>query len=200
VNERPTKPSADPEYRREYRKRNAEAIREYMAIYRAEHAEEMRLQHDEYYATHREQYSLWRRDRHEARREEDNEQSRAYHAANREKRNAQSRDYSRSHRYQAMARAQNSRFGEVVHWSVFARIAHLPCFACGVTPSAGVDHIIPKAKGGRNVVDNLQPSCIPCNQRKSATFPWSSHGGGGLGASDPLVRDPRRPLLGPRDP
>lgn len=33
--------------------------------------------------------------------------------------------------------------------------------------NASLDHIVPKAKGGTNALDNLQWVCIPANQAKS---------------------------------
>lgn len=37
-----------------------------------------------------------------------------------------------------------------------------------LTPAAQVDHIIPKAKGGSNDLDNLRSLCRPCHDQKSA--------------------------------
>lgn len=34
-----------------------------------------------------------------------------------------------------------------------------------------VDHLVPRAKGGTNHIDNLVPSCIPCNHTKADTMP-----------------------------
>lgn len=33
------------------------------------------------------------------------------------------------------------------------------------------DHIVPKSKGGKNRVDNMQPMCEPCNKEKGAKYP-----------------------------
>jgi hypothetical protein len=36
-----------------------------------------------------------------------------------------------------------------------------------------IDHIYPKAKGGSNNLDNLQPLYWQNNRRKGDTYPWS---------------------------
>lgn len=35
------------------------------------------------------------------------------------------------------------------------------------------DHIIPKSKGGRNILDNYQCMCVNCNCKKGNTLPYS---------------------------
>ena len=35
------------------------------------------------------------------------------------------------------------------------------------------DHIMPRAKGGTNLLYNLQPMCYTCNNKKSATYRWT---------------------------
>lgn len=40
------------------------------------------------------------------------------------------------------------------------------CLCCGGTSNIGIDHIIPLSRGGRNIFDNLQVLCSPCNMRK----------------------------------
>ena len=48
------------------------------------------------------------------------------------------------------------------------------CWICG-TELLKVfwDHYQPLARGGAHVVQNLRPSCNPCNVRKSATWPFT---------------------------
>lgn len=41
------------------------------------------------------------------------------------------------------------------------------CRVCGA-PATDVDHITPKARGGTDDVDNLQPLCHECHSRKTA--------------------------------
>ena len=45
------------------------------------------------------------------------------------------------------------------------------CAICGciiTEKTFTVDHIIPRALGGRNNPENLQAACIPCNRKKGA--------------------------------
>lgn len=66
------------------------------------------------------------------------------------------------------ARAARRAFGEDVPREAWRRVWAGPCFDCGQTPAEGVDHVVPRARGGRNVLENLQPACLPCNRRKNA--------------------------------
>ena len=51
------------------------------------------------------------------------------------------------------------------------------CCVCGASPAKDssvelqVDHIIPWAKGGETVIDNLQTLCSKCNLGKSDLMP-----------------------------
>ena len=56
--------------------------------------------------------------------------------------------------------------------AALARDLHL-CQICArsgrVTPATEVDHIIPKAKGGADTLENTQSACTPCHRAKTAT-------------------------------
>ena len=41
------------------------------------------------------------------------------------------------------------------------------CIYCGSTENITKDHIIPKSKGGRDNLENLQVMCFDCNFKKS---------------------------------
>ncbi len=41
------------------------------------------------------------------------------------------------------------------------------CLACGSNKNIALDHVIPVVKKGKNVKENLQPLCKPCNSRKN---------------------------------
>ena len=79
-------------------------------------------------------------------------------------------DYSGTHKLQICCRTAcywaTRRFGEAVPLDVWKPIYFGTCFSCGVTPACGVDHIIPFTRGGRNVIENLRPACMPCNRKK----------------------------------
>ena len=47
------------------------------------------------------------------------------------------------------------------------------CARCSVSISGlwfHIDHIIPKAHGGRNIIENVQLLCPPCNRRKHTSI------------------------------
>ncbi len=49
------------------------------------------------------------------------------------------------------------------------------CYYCGrrFKPSElTMDHLIPLARGGRSVRDNLVPACKECNTKKKYMLPW----------------------------
>jgi hypothetical protein len=46
------------------------------------------------------------------------------------------------------------------------------CAACGAEKDIEADHIFPRALGGSNALQNLQPLCSTCNRAKSARTGW----------------------------
>jgi 5-methylcytosine-specific restriction endonuclease McrA len=46
------------------------------------------------------------------------------------------------------------------------------CVQCGAQENLTIDHVQPKAEGGRTVVENLQVMCRPCNEAKGCRWPW----------------------------
>jgi hypothetical protein len=65
----------------------------------------------------------------------------------------------------AFFRGRTYGHNDWVEPEVFVALLERPCFDCG-GEATQVDHILAFADGGRNVEENLQPSCRPCNRRK----------------------------------
>ena len=40
------------------------------------------------------------------------------------------------------------------------------CYYCGANDASHVDHVVAKAMGGGDELDNLVAACVTCNQRK----------------------------------
>ena len=49
--------------------------------------------------------------------------------------------------------------------NVMKRDKHI-CQYCGSTKDLTIDHVVPKAKGGRNSFENCVTACRPCNHKK----------------------------------
>ena len=66
--------------------------------------------------------------------------------------------------------ASSTRRGYGVRWRQL-RLAflreHPICAVCG-RPATDVDHVVPKAEGGDDTEENLQPLCRTCHRKKTA--------------------------------
>src|ERR1700690_1160107 len=51
-------------------------------------------------------------------------------------------------------------------WERLKRKYRGASLCCGKKKTLTPDHVIPVAKGGRSSIDNIQPLCLKCNQRK----------------------------------
>lgn len=56
---------------------------------------------------------------------------------------------------------------EIKEWNSVLEFYGNKCLCCGRTDlQLTIDHIVPLSKGGKNLVDNVQPLCMPCNSKK----------------------------------
>lgn len=54
-------------------------------------------------------------------------------------------------------------------WTLKIQQYNSKCFYCGKkTNKLTKDHVVPKSRGGSNNIDNIVPSCWPCNYTKRA--------------------------------
>lgn len=87
------------------------------------------------------------------------EYQRVYRAANRDKRNVW------HHTRRSRSKAGGGFTTE--QWAMLCIWFGNECLACGAKETT-VDHVIPLSLKGTNTIDNLQPLCNPCNNRKHA--------------------------------
>lgn len=83
--------------------------------------------------------------------------------------------------------ARRSPYGARAYRRAKKALAGLPCRYCGA-PSDSVDHVKPLSRGGANTLDNMAPSCLPCNVKR----------GGRLGAAARSKRRGGREYANPR--
>lgn len=58
----------------------------------------------------------------------------------------------------------------VTRRTLFARDNHT-CQYCGATDQLTIDHVVPRAKGGKTEWTNVVAACAPCNRRKADRLP-----------------------------
>lgn len=54
----------------------------------------------------------------------------------------------------------------VAEWDALITVFGNRCLCCGATERITIDHVIPMRKGGSNLIANLQPLCLGCNNHK----------------------------------
>lgn len=106
-----------------------------------------------------EKYRKLDRKRHAINAEKFSEYQRTYRIANRDKRNA----------WHHSRRAKSKSGGKftVIQWEMLCNWFGNKCLACGAEEIT-VDHVVPLSMKGANTIDNLQPLCNPCNNKKHA--------------------------------
>ena len=76
----------------------------------------------------------------------------------------------RAHNKAASAKWRTGRKGDdftAVQWLALCNQYGNKCLCCGATDKPlTVDHIIPTSEGGANTIDNIQPLCLSCNDKK----------------------------------
>lgn len=70
-----------------------------------------------------------------------------------------------AHRRRAAMRGGNGRYTPEQWRDLCAKYGHM-CLCCGKAAKLTPDHVVPLVKGGSNDISNIQPLCLPCNQRK----------------------------------
>ncbi len=73
----------------------------------------------------------------------------------------------RNHKRNARIRGNGGTWTAAEFSALCAKYNHR-CLCCGKRRKMTPDHVVPVVKGGRNVIENLQPLCLSCNSSKGA--------------------------------
>lgn len=145
-----------------WREANRERSREHSRNYAQAHREQVREKSNRHYRENRERYAELNRQWRESNRERVRENNRRWQLANPENRKA--RTQARRARIKNVPGRYKAR-----EWLDLKAFYDYTCLACHkrepeikLTP----DHVKPIAKGGSNSIDNIQPLCLSCNQKK----------------------------------
>lgn len=74
--------------------------------------------------------------------------------------------------WDAICRVERGKVSNKMRFSIYARDGYR-CCRCGISQKYAaleIDHIIPIAKGGKTMFDNLQTLCHKCNVEKGDTM------------------------------
>lgn len=78
------------------------------------------------------------------------------------------RDYKRRSEHVRRARRRDAGTYTNAEWNELCARYNHRCLCCGESRPLTVDHVIPLSRGGSNTIENLQPLCLSCNDRKGS--------------------------------
>jgi len=149
------------ESKRVYNAANKEKLRAYRKAYYWAHKEDEAKRNRLYREAHPEYGRLW----HEAHKESVRLRMRANALANPDIR----RVASARHRARKLALPSTLTAPQ---WKAIVAAYKGKCAYCGAKPKkVTMDHVLPLARGGHHIAENVVPACMPCNQHKSAGPP-----------------------------
>ncbi len=168
-------------YQQEYREINREAIKQRDKEYRQKNKEHINKYSNEYYEKHQERYPENRMKN----RESINARMKKYREENKEIINAKMRKYRKTPQgKESQAKANHKRMAlkkelpstlTVKQWRNCKEHFNHSCAYCG-KPSKRLhqEHFVALSNGGGYVVNNIVPSCQPCNNTKfnHSFFEW----------------------------
>lgn len=171
----------DPAYQRAYREANKETIVEYRRAYYQANKETIEEKKRAYCEANRDKIAERKRAYREANREEILEKQSAYREANRAKIREKFRAlYAADPETWKRGARKRRAIKKSVPSSDYTRLDVIDlygpdCYLCGVNlpreSNWEVEHVIPFARGGWNLISNVRPSCFPCNRKKRDKMP-----------------------------
>lgn len=111
---------------------------------------------------------------HAPKKEERKQQTKDWHRANKEQYDAGRRKWRKlnkeqvnklTQRRRALIRGNGGSYTSQ-EWDALCAKYHYLCLCCGKAKPLTPDHIVPVTRGGSSYIDNIQPLCMLCNQRK----------------------------------
>lgn len=170
------------EWRREQRRRDPEHVRSLEKASYHKHRSAKIDRARAYYQVHRLERLAYQRTRHQANPQPNRERALYWRLNNPERYRASLRRHYAGHvsEYVARARRRNAHIRAIgmlagnhteQEWQNLLAKHNGQCVACGTTERISRDHIVPLSKGGNDLIENIQPLCMPCNRRKGNSLP-----------------------------
>ena len=182
-------PEAACERNRELRRNNPDRVKVWKQAYWQRHGEEVKVrarqkrrenperfrEHDRNkWSKNRERMQALSRQRYARNREKNRERNSKYAEQHRAELRQYAREYykknrvywkEKNHQRKALLKGSGGKY-TLAEWQLLCDWFGNTCLACGEKTFLTVDHVVPITKGGPNTIDNLQPLCNPCNNRK----------------------------------